>query len=158
MLCAGKTYCCGGAEESKGSGGDAAATVAHAMKGGDGEEDKDAGADAALPHALAPMGAPSVHCCGGERIVHCFGGAEESKGGGGEEERTATRLLSYRTRWRPWERQARRRRGITENRRFRKDQVTRRYSVARLATFDNWHLAAGKGPQLAFSVTTDVVS
>ena len=37
--------------------------------------------------AVAPVGAPSVYCCGGERNVYRYGGAEESKGGGGEEEK-----------------------------------------------------------------------
>jgi len=41
--------------------------VAHAVKGGDGEEEEDVDAAAAMPHAEAPVGAPSVHCCGGER-------------------------------------------------------------------------------------------
>jgi hypothetical protein len=41
-------------------------------KGGDGD------AAAALPHALAPMRAQCVYCCGG---------AEESKGFGGEQEK-----------------------------------------------------------------------
>jgi hypothetical protein len=45
---AGKIHYCGGAEESKGGDGDAAATVANAVKGGDGE---------------APVGAPSAYCC-----------------------------------------------------------------------------------------------
>ena len=45
-----------------------------------------------------------------------------------------------------------------EQRRFRKDQVTRRGSVARRAMFDNWHLAAELGSQMTRSVTTDVVS
>jgi hypothetical protein len=31
-------YFCGGAEDSKGDDGDAAATMAHALNGGDGEE------------------------------------------------------------------------------------------------------------------------
>jgi hypothetical protein len=83
----GKIYYCGGAEESKGGDGDAAAAVAHAVKGGDGEEKGDVGAAAALPHAVAPVGAPSVYCCIGERYVYCCGGAEESKRGGWEEER-----------------------------------------------------------------------
>jgi enhancing lycopene biosynthesis protein 2 len=64
-------YCCGGAEESKGGGGDAAATVAHAVKGGDGEVEEDVDAAAALPQAVAPVGAPSVYCCGGERSAYC---------------------------------------------------------------------------------------
>jgi hypothetical protein len=42
-------YCCGSAEESKGGDGEAAATVAHAVKGGDGEEEENVGTAAALP-------------------------------------------------------------------------------------------------------------
>jgi hypothetical protein len=60
-------YFCGGAAESKGGGGDAAATVAHAVMGCDGEEDEDVDAAAALPHGVAPVGAPGVYFCGGER-------------------------------------------------------------------------------------------
>jgi hypothetical protein len=82
-------YCFGGAEESKGGDGDAAATVAHAVKGGDGEEKEGFTAAAALPHAVAPVGAPSVYCCGGERSVYCCGGANESNEGDGEEEKDA---------------------------------------------------------------------
>jgi hypothetical protein len=78
-------YCFGGAEESKGCDGGASATMAHAVKGGDGEEEEDVDAATALPHAVAPEGAPSVYCCGGEGSLYCFGGAEESKGGDGEE-------------------------------------------------------------------------
>jgi hypothetical protein len=51
---------------SKGGDGDAAAAVAHAVKGGDGEDKEDAGTAAALPHAVAPVGAPSAYCCGVE--------------------------------------------------------------------------------------------
>jgi hypothetical protein len=80
-------HCCGGAEELKVGDGDAAATVAHAAKGGDDKEGENADAAAALPHAVAPLGAPSVYCCGCERSVYCCGGAEESKGGDGEEEK-----------------------------------------------------------------------
>jgi hypothetical protein len=79
-------YCWGGAEEAKGGGGYAAATVAHAVKRGDGKEEGDVDAAAVLPHAIAPVGAPSVYCCGGKRSVYCCGGAEESKGGDGKEE------------------------------------------------------------------------
>jgi hypothetical protein len=64
-------YCCGDAEEFKGGDGDAAATVAHAVKGGDDEEEEGVGAAAALPNAVAPVGAPIVYCCGGERSVYC---------------------------------------------------------------------------------------
>jgi hypothetical protein len=59
-------YCCGSAEESKGGDGDAAYTVAHAVKGGDCEDKKGADAAAALPYTVAPVGAPSVNCCGVE--------------------------------------------------------------------------------------------
>jgi hypothetical protein len=64
-------YCCGGAEESKGGEGDAADTVAQAVQGGDGEEKEDVLAASAFPNAVAPVGAPSVSCCGGERSVYC---------------------------------------------------------------------------------------
>jgi len=56
--------CCGGVEEPKGGDGNAAATVAHAVKGGDGEEEEDADAAAALSDAVAPVGAPSVYSFG----------------------------------------------------------------------------------------------
>jgi hypothetical protein len=79
-------YCCGGAEEFKWGDGDAAATVLYAVKGSDGEEEKDGDESSALPHAVAPVGAPSLYSCGG---------AEERKGCDGG-----------------WERQARRRRGF----------------------------------------------
>jgi hypothetical protein len=59
-------YCCGGAEKSKGGDGDAAATVAHAVKGCYGEEQEDVDAAATLPQAVAPLGAPCVHCFGCE--------------------------------------------------------------------------------------------
>ena len=42
-------YCCGGAEEPK---------------GGDGKEEEDGDAAAALPHAVAPVGAPSAAAAG----------------------------------------------------------------------------------------------
>jgi hypothetical protein len=61
--------------------------VAHAVKGGDGKEAEDVEAAAALPHAVVPMGAPSVYGYGGERSAYCCGGAEESKGGDGEEKK-----------------------------------------------------------------------
>jgi hypothetical protein len=74
-----KLYYCGGAEEPTGGDGDAAATVAHALKGGDGEGEWDADAAAVLPHAVVPEGTPSAYYCGGERSVYCYGGAEEPK-------------------------------------------------------------------------------
>jgi hypothetical protein len=49
--------------------------VANAVKGGKGEEDEDVDAAAALPNAVAPVEAPSVYCCGGERSVNFYGGA-----------------------------------------------------------------------------------
>ena len=45
---AGKCYCCGGLEEPKGGDGDAAATVAHAVKGCNGEEKGDVDAASAF--------------------------------------------------------------------------------------------------------------
>jgi hypothetical protein len=66
-------YCCGGAEESTGGDGDAAATVVHGVKGSNGEDEEGVDAAAALPHAVAPVGAPSVCGYGGERSVYCYG-------------------------------------------------------------------------------------
>jgi hypothetical protein len=45
------------------------------VNGGDGEEEENVDAAAALPHAVAPVGAPSVYSCGG---------AEERKGCDGD--------------------------------------------------------------------------
>jgi hypothetical protein len=67
-------YCCGGAEESTGGDGDAAATLAHAVKGGDGEEEVDIDSAAALLHVVAPVGAPSVYSCGGAEERKRFDG------------------------------------------------------------------------------------
>ena len=53
-------YCRGGAEETKGGDGDAAAAVAHAVKGGNSKKEEDIDAAAELPNAVAPVGAPSV--------------------------------------------------------------------------------------------------
>jgi ferredoxin len=103
----------GGAEESKGGDEDAAATLALAVKGGNGEEEEDADVAAALPHAVPSVGVPNVYCCGGERCLYCSGGVDKSKGGGGEEGKDGDAAFFLRTRWRPWERQARRRRGFT---------------------------------------------
>jgi hypothetical protein len=80
-----KIYCCGGAEEYQGGDGDAAETVAHAVKEGDGEEEKDVDAAAALPHAVAPVGSPSVYSCGG---------AEERKGCGGDAAATIAQAVA----------------------------------------------------------------
>jgi hypothetical protein len=57
------------------------------VKGSDGEEEEDVHAPAALPQSVAPVRAPSVYCCGGERSLYCCGGAKESKEGGREEEK-----------------------------------------------------------------------
>jgi hypothetical protein len=126
--------------------------VAQALKGCDCEEEEDVYVAAALPHAMAPVGAPSAHCCGGERSAYCCSGAEESKGGDGEEEKDgdaaaalphtvepvgapsvyscgATRLLCFRTRWRPWERQARQRRGFTASGEVTENLTASRSSV-----------------------------
>jgi hypothetical protein len=59
------------------------------MKGCDGDEEEEVGAVAALPHEVAPVGAPSVYCCGGERSsgapsAYSCGGAEERKGCDGD--------------------------------------------------------------------------
>jgi|AntAceMinimDraft_5_1070358.scaffolds.fasta_scaffold295724_1 hypothetical protein len=56
-------YRCGGAEKSTEGDGDAASTVANAVKEGDGEEEEDVNAAAALPQAVAPVGAPNVYLC-----------------------------------------------------------------------------------------------
>jgi hypothetical protein len=60
--------------------------VAHAAKEFDGKEEDDVDRSAAFPHAVAPVGAPSLHCFGGECILYCYGAAEEFKGDGGEED------------------------------------------------------------------------
>jgi hypothetical protein len=52
--------------------------VAYAVKGGDGEKKEDADAAAALPHAVAPVRAPRVYCCCGEKSVYCCCGGERS--------------------------------------------------------------------------------
>jgi hypothetical protein len=67
-------YCCGGAEEFKWGDGDAAATVLYAVKGSDGEEEKDGDESSALPHAVAPVGAPSLYSCGGAEVRKGFDG------------------------------------------------------------------------------------
>jgi hypothetical protein len=102
------------------------------------------------------VGAPSVYSCGG---------AEERKGCDGDAAATfahavapvgapsaaAARLYGE---WHGYSRSC----CCAEQRRFRKDQMTRRASVARSAKLDNFRLAAEPGSQMARSVTTDVVS
>jgi hypothetical protein len=112
-------YCCGGAEE------------------------KDGDAAAALTHAVAPVGAPSVHL---------RGGADERKGFDGDAAATFAHAMApagapsaaaagLYGEWRGYRNFF----SCVEQRRFFKDQVTRRDSVVRRATFDNWRLAAEQG-------------
>jgi hypothetical protein len=138
-----KKHCCCGAEKSKGNAGDAAAAVVHAIKGGNEEDKKGVFAAAALPHAVAPVGAPSMYSCGG---------AEEKKGCDGDAAATFAHAVTpvgaqsvtvagpY-GEWRGYNKSC----CCTEQRWFRKDQVTRRDSVARRSKFDNWRLAAEQG-------------
>jgi hypothetical protein len=145
-------YFCGLAEESTEGDGDAAARVEHAVKGGDGEEEEDVGAAVALPHAVAPVGAPSVYCCGGERSVHCYGGAEASKGGDWEEEKDGDAAAALPHAVTPV--------GTPSVHSCSGAEETKRCdgdAAARFA-FGNWRLAAKQGSQMAWSATTDVVS
>jgi|AntAceMinimDraft_5_1070358.scaffolds.fasta_scaffold57392_1 hypothetical protein len=64
-------YCCGGERSAYYCGG------AEESKRDDGEEGKDSDSAAALPHAVAPLEAPSV------RVQLC-GGTEERQGYGGD--------------------------------------------------------------------------
>jgi hypothetical protein len=129
-----KLYFCGGAEESK---------------GGDG------GAAAASPHAVAPVGAPSVHSCGGaEERKRCDGDAVTSFAHAvapvGAPGAAAVGLYGE---GRSYNKSGCR----AEQRRFRKNLVTRRDSLARRATIDNRRLAAKQGSQMAWSVTIGVI-
>jgi hypothetical protein len=87
--------------------------------------------------------------------VYCCGGAEESKGGDGEEEKGGVAAAAFAHAVAPVRAPGAAAAGLydewrgysetlccAEQRRFRKDQVTRRDSVARRSTFDNWHLTA----------------
>jgi len=105
---------------------------------------------------VAPVGAPSVYSCGG---------AEERKGCDGDAaatfaqavasvEAASTAAAGLYGEWRGHSKSC----CCAEKRRFRKDQVTRRYSVAKRATFDRFRLAAEQETQMAWSVATDVVS
>jgi hypothetical protein len=182
-------YCCSCTEKSKGGDGDAAATVAYAMKGGDGEEEEDVDKATALPHAVGPVGAPNVYCCGGadesegggdgeeERngeaaaalqhavapvkafSMYLCGGAEERKGFDGDAAATflhavgpvgapSVAAAGFYGEWIDYRKSC----CSAELLRFRKDQVTRRDSAARLAIFDNWRLTAEQGSKMAWSV------
>jgi hypothetical protein len=129
---------------------------AEESKGCDEEEEKDGDAAAALPHVVAPVGAPSVCSCGGaEERKECGGDAAATYSHAvapvGAQSAAAAGLYGE---WRRYSKSG----CCAEKRRFRKDQVTRRDSVARYASFGNWRLAAEEGPQMAWSVTTDVAS
>ena len=119
------------------------------MKGGDGEEAENVDAAAALPHAVAPVGALSMYSCGG---------AEERLGYDGDAAATFSHAVapvgapSAAAAWLENRAAARSSAGSAN------DQMTRRNSIARRATFDNWHLAAEQGSQMPWSVTTDVAS
>jgi hypothetical protein len=135
-------YSCGGAEESK--------------VGGDRQDEKDGDAAAALPHAVAPVGAPGVYSCAAlphavapveAPSTHSCGGAEERRGCGDDAAATFTHAVApvgapsaagagLYDEWRGYRKPCCR----AEHRRFRKDHVTRRDSEARRATFDNWRL------------------
>jgi hypothetical protein len=66
-------YCCGGAEEPKGS---------------DGEEEEHVDAASALPNSVAPVGAPSLYSCGG---------AEERRGCDGDPAATFSHAVALRS-------------------------------------------------------------
>ena len=76
------------------------------MKAGAGEEEEDVNAAAALPHAVAPVGAPSIYFCGGKRYVYAAVAPRSLMEATARRKRTSMRLLRCRTRWRPWEIQA----------------------------------------------------
>jgi hypothetical protein len=130
-------YVCGGERSDCFCGG------AEEPKRGDGEEEKDGDAAAALPHEVAPVGAPSVYS---------YGGGEEREGCDGDAAATFAHAVApvgapsaaaaglYGD-WRSYSKSC----CCTEQRRFRKDQVTRRDLLAKRATFGNWRLAAEQG-------------
>jgi len=64
------------------------------------------------------VGAPSEFFCVGERSVNCYSGAEKPREGSREEEKNGDAAATF-----------------AQPCRFRKDQATRRDSVARCATF-----------------------
>jgi hypothetical protein len=135
--------CCGGAEESTGGDGDAAATVAHAVKEGGGEEQEDIDAAAVLPHAVALGDGEEEENVGA--CVAARGGAlgSANRGGGGALRRVERLQLI----------------GLLRGEAsVRKDQVTRRDSISRRTTFDNWRFEAAQGSRMTWSVTADVVS
>jgi hypothetical protein len=106
--------------------------VANAVRGGDSNEEENVDAAAALPHAVTPGGAPSVYSCAD---------AEERKGYNGDAAATFEHAVApvgapsaaaagFYGEWRGYSNSC----CGAKKRRFRKDQVTRRDSVARRAT------------------------
>jgi hypothetical protein len=103
-----------------------------------------------LPHAVAPVGAPSVLSCGGAKERGRFDGdaaatdahavtpveAQSAAAGGGF---TVSGKVIKKSCC------------CAELRRLRKDQVTRRDSAARRPTFGNWRLAAEQGFKLVIA-------
>jgi hypothetical protein len=100
-------YCFGGAEESKRGDGDAAATVAHAVKGGDGEETKRA-STRLLRCRTRWRPWECQACVAAAASEACFAAAasRSPRYVMGRRKRTTTRLLRRRTQWRSWERPA----------------------------------------------------
>jgi hypothetical protein len=160
-----KMYYCGGAEESKGGDDNAAAALLHAVapvvvpslywrgderrvyccggaeesKEGDGENEKDGDAAAALPHAVVHVRAPSAHSRGGvEERKECNGDAAATFSHAVAPVGAPSAAAGLYGEWRGYSQLF----CCVELRRFRKDQVTRRDSVAKRATFDNWRLVA----------------
>jgi hypothetical protein len=82
------------------------ANVVNAVKGSNGEEEEDADSTAALLYAVAPVGAPSVYCCGGSEARIAAAAPRRLREATRSRNRTATRLLRCHTRWRPWGRLA----------------------------------------------------
>jgi hypothetical protein len=113
--------------------------VAYAVKGFDGEEEEDFDAAAALPHAVAPVGAQSAGCNGDAAATFSHAVAPVRA--------PSAAAAGICDEWRGFKKSC-----------CCKDQVTRRDSVARRATIDNWRLAAEQGSQMTWSVTTDVAS
>jgi hypothetical protein len=118
-------YCCGGERNLYCSGG------AERSMGGDGEEEKDGDAAAALPHAVAHVGAPSVYSCGGaeERKVYNGDAAPTFAHAVAPVELPNAAAAGLYGEWRGGSESC----CCAEQRRFRKDKVTRRNSVARRA-------------------------
>jgi hypothetical protein len=123
------TYRCGSERSVNSFGG------AEDSKGSDGEKEKDGDAAAVSSGAVAPAGVPSVYSCdGAEERNACYGGAAAKFAHAvtpvGAPSTAAAGLYGE---WRGYSKSG--------SCRFRKDQVTRRDSVAKHATFDNWRVS-----------------